>query len=189
MQWPALVCANDLLRTCSIRTQGNRAPLTVSPPSINSPINGGLGHLVHGISWDEMFAACKYNTVKGLPNDDFQTSWMSEQRRRKAKLDSVGFVWNDSGISEQAEGNEKTNRVSRMDGIWLQCSRHCFCDAFNALYLVCADYLLRTFVVIVQGDLDRASLAIESPSMNLPVNRGVEHQVRGLLIPFAVLAL
>jgi hypothetical protein len=71
-------------------------------------------HSEHGRSWDEMFAVCKHNAENGLPNDTYQTSWMSEQRRRKEKLDSIGFAWNDTGISEQAQGNENTNQVGPM---------------------------------------------------------------------------
>jgi hypothetical protein len=73
----------------------------------------------HGRSWDEIFAVCKHNAENGLPSDTYQNSWMSEQRRRKGKLDSIGFAWNDTGISEQAEGNENTNQVGTIDGIFL----------------------------------------------------------------------
>jgi hypothetical protein len=61
------------------------------------------------MSWDEMFAVCKYNTVKGLPYDDSQVTWMSEQRRRKDKLDDIGFDWNGNCISEPPEGTGNAN--------------------------------------------------------------------------------
>jgi hypothetical protein len=83
--------------------------LAVTPPSVNSPSNGGVARQLHGISWDEMFAVYKYNTVKGLPYDDSQISWMSEQRRRKDKLDTVGFAWNDACISQAPEGTGNEN--------------------------------------------------------------------------------
>jgi hypothetical protein len=116
------LCLRSLC-TCSILTQVNRAPLTVTPPAINPPINGGIGHSVHGLSWDEMFAVCKFNTVMGLPSDDSQIRWMFEQRRRKEKLDRVGFTWNDT---EQAEENENTNKVSTMEIDLFAVQLHCF---------------------------------------------------------------
>jgi hypothetical protein len=83
------------------------APLAVAPQLINTPTIGGAGHL----SWDEMFTVCKYNVVNGLPSDDVQTSWMSEQRRRKEKLDIIGFAWNDTCVAESAEGAECAHQV------------------------------------------------------------------------------
>jgi hypothetical protein len=74
-----------------------------------------------------------------------------------------------------------------MDGICLLCNQQCFCDAFNAPYLACAEDLLRTCSIVAQSDLDSASLAAELLPTNSPVNGCVEHQVRGLIIPFAVL--
>jgi hypothetical protein len=89
---------------------GDRASLAVTPPSVNSPSNnGGVAHQLSDISWDDMFAVCKYITVKGLPYDDSQIGWMSEQRRRKDKLDDIGFAWNGNCISEPPEGTGNAN--------------------------------------------------------------------------------
>jgi hypothetical protein len=60
--------------------------------------------------------------------------------------------------------------------------KRCFRGAFNAriwleLMISC------DCSIAVQGDVDRASLTVESPSVNSLANGGAEHPVRGLLIP------
>jgi hypothetical protein len=95
----------------------DQASLAVAPPSVSLPINNGGARPGLGHSWDEMFAVCKHNAENGFPSDAYQTNWMSEQRKRKEKLDSIGFAWNVTGISEQAQGNENSHQVRWMGSI------------------------------------------------------------------------
>jgi hypothetical protein len=89
----------------AIQSDSERASLAVTLPSGEARLDQ------RGISWDEMFAACKHNTENGLPCDDFQNMWMSEQWRRKEKLDSVGVVWYFACISKPAESGGNENEV------------------------------------------------------------------------------
>jgi hypothetical protein len=167
---------------CVYTTQDNleRVSLGVASPSINSPINGGSGArpTQRDLTWDEMFAACKHNMVNGLPCDESQISWMSEQWRRKEELNSIGVAWYIACIPKPAENDENANVVGPMMGslYWVS-----FC-AFNDPYLECADDLLRACSIVAQGDLDRASLAVESASIHSPDNGGADPPVRGLSI-------
>jgi hypothetical protein len=128
-----------------------------------------------------MFDACKHNTENGLPCDDSQISWMSEQWRRKEKLDSVGVAWYIACNSKPAVGGENQNDVGAWMGMFVLpllswCIQWPVCSCLN-----CAHDSLRMCSAIVQGGVDRASLAVEPPSINSPVNGGgAQHPVRGL---------
>jgi hypothetical protein len=149
---------------------------------INSPINDRVARPTErGLSWDEMFAACKHNAENGLPCDDSQMSWMSEQWRRKEKLDSVGVAWYIACISLPAEDDENANAVGLMMGsaccvTGIAFLRHSMARIWNGLTIFCV------CSIVAQGDLDRASLAVESASINSPDDGGGEHPVRSLLI-------
>jgi hypothetical protein len=94
----------------------DRATLAVVSTSINSAVNGSVVRPTQGgHSWDKMFDACKYNSENGLPFDDSQISWMSEQWRRKEKLDSVGVTWDMACNSKPAADGENQNEV----GAWM----------------------------------------------------------------------
>jgi hypothetical protein len=174
---PHLVYADDILRTCLIVAQGDwkRASLAVSPPS-------GDARLEHcGLSWDEMFAACKHNAENGLPCDDSQTRWMSEQWRRKEKLDSVGVVWYMACISKPAGASENANEVIvRMKTCYYTSGKVCRIS-MPRIWHVLTIFGARCSIG-VQGELD--PLAVESSTNNSPVNRGVERPVRGSFISF-----
>jgi Helicase associated domain len=94
----------------------DRTTLAVVSTSINSAVNGSVVRPTQGgHSWDEMFDACKYITETGLPFDDSQISWMSEQWRRKDKLDSVGVAWYIACNFKPAADGENQNEV----GTWM----------------------------------------------------------------------
>jgi hypothetical protein len=93
----------------------DRASLGGASTSINSPINGSVARPTErDLCWDEMFDACKHKTENGLPCDESQISWMSEQWRRKEKLDSVGVAWYIACNSLPAENDENKNAVGPM---------------------------------------------------------------------------
>jgi hypothetical protein len=116
----------------------DRAFLAVTPPSVNNGGGGGGGaHPAQGLSWDAMFATCKHKTENGLACNDSDISWMSEQWRRKEKLDSVGVAWFLTCNSKPAGGRESSNQVGILTG-----SLGCVSSIF-VLTVGCALLLLR----------------------------------------------
>jgi hypothetical protein len=54
---------------------------------------------------------CTWETL--LPKDSESKNILNQRPKKYLpSLDSVGFAWNDTGISERVEGNENTNAVS-----------------------------------------------------------------------------
>jgi hypothetical protein len=132
-------------------TQDNldRASLDVASPSINSPINGSVARPTQrDLSWDEMFAVCKHNAENGLPCDDSQISWMSEQWRRKEELERVGVAWYIACLPTPADNGENANAVGPMMRS-LCCVPVFVSCAFNGPHLEYADDPLRVIFLHV----------------------------------------